>query len=48
MLAKSIDVLDAAIVSSPLIIHHLIAPPTKGSDLIPIPQAGGCGSFMPG
>jgi hypothetical protein len=48
MSAKSTDVLDAAIVSSLLIIRHSIAPLIKGSDLIPIPQVVGYGLFMPG
>jgi hypothetical protein len=48
MSAKFTDVLDVAIVSSPLITRHLIALHTKGSDLIPIPRVGGYGLFMPG
>jgi hypothetical protein len=48
MSAKFTDVLDAAIANFPPITLHLIALHTKGSDLIPIPQVGGYGSFMPG
>jgi hypothetical protein len=48
MSAKFTDVLDVAIVSSPLITRHLIALLIEDLDLIPIPQVGGYGSFMPG
>jgi hypothetical protein len=48
MSAKSTGVLDAAIANSPLITRHSIALLTGDLDLIPIPQVGGYGSFMPG
>jgi len=48
MSTKSIGVLGAAIVNFPQIIPHSIALPTRGSDLIPIPQVGGYGLLTPG
>jgi hypothetical protein len=48
MLAKSIDVSDADIVSSLLIIRVSIVRPTEGSALIAIPPVDAYGSFMPG
>jgi hypothetical protein len=48
MSAKYTDVLDAATANSPPIIRHLIALLIRDLDLIPIPQVGGYGSFMPG
>jgi hypothetical protein len=48
MSAKYTDVLDAATANSPPITRRSIALLIKDLDLIPIPLAGGYGSFMPG
>jgi hypothetical protein len=48
MSAKSTDALDAVIANFPPITLLSTVLPTGDLDLIPIPPAGGYGSFMPG